>query len=195
MIERAVSAGIPFSWVTADEAYGDNGPLRTFLEDQETSPTCWRSARDHLVEGPTAGPPPGGSDPGPRPPGTWHRVSGPNGAKGRRWYDWALFATTRPQICLLVRRSVARPSELAFYLCHTPQPAARRPGQGRGDPLVRWKGASRRRRTRPALDHYQVRLYKAWYRYVTLAMLALAWLAVTRRKPAPDSQQEQQTAG
>ena len=30
------------------------------------------------------------------------------------------------------------------------------------------------------LDHYQVRLYKAWYRYVTLAMLALAWLAVTR---------------
>jgi hypothetical protein len=30
------------------------------------------------------------------------------------------------------------------------------------------------------LDHYQVRIYKAWYRYVTLAMLALAWLAVTR---------------
>jgi SRSO17 transposase len=30
------------------------------------------------------------------------------------------------------------------------------------------------------LDHSQVRLYKAWYRYVTLAMLALAWLAVTR---------------
>jgi hypothetical protein len=30
------------------------------------------------------------------------------------------------------------------------------------------------------LDHYQVRLCKAWYRYVTLAMLALAWLGVTR---------------
>ncbi len=30
------------------------------------------------------------------------------------------------------------------------------------------------------LDHYQNRLYQAWYRYVTLAMLALAWLAVTR---------------
>jgi SRSO17 transposase len=38
------------------------------------------------------------------------------------------------------------------------------------------------------LDHYQVRLYKAWYRYVTLAMLALAWLAVTRA----DQQQRQQ---
>ena len=32
MIERAVTAGIPFGWVTADEAYGDNGPLRSYLE-------------------------------------------------------------------------------------------------------------------------------------------------------------------
>ena len=29
------------------------------------------------------------------------------------------------------------------------------------------------------LDHYQVRLYPAWYRHVTLAMLAHAYLAVT----------------
>ena len=32
MIERAVSARVPFAWVAADEAYGDNGPLRTWLE-------------------------------------------------------------------------------------------------------------------------------------------------------------------
>jgi SRSO17 transposase len=30
------------------------------------------------------------------------------------------------------------------------------------------------------LDHYQVRQYLAWYRHVTLAMVALAFLAVTR---------------
>ena len=34
MIERAVAAEIPFGWVTADEAYGDNGPLRAFLEER-----------------------------------------------------------------------------------------------------------------------------------------------------------------
>ena len=34
MIERAVSARVPFAWVAADEAYGDNGPLRTWLEQQ-----------------------------------------------------------------------------------------------------------------------------------------------------------------
>jgi SRSO17 transposase len=46
------------------------------------------------------------------------------------------------------------------------------------------------------LDHYQVRLYKAWYRYVTLAMLALAWLAATRAElAAPGSQEEHRTVG
>jgi SRSO17 transposase len=39
------------------------------------------------------------------------------------------------------------------------------------------------------LDLYQVRLYKAWYRHITLAMLALAWLAVTRAALADDTGQ------
>ena len=42
------------------------------------------------------------------------------------------------------------------------------------------------------LDHYQVRHYRAWYRHVTLSMLAHAFLAVAaapgppRRKRGPD---------
>jgi SRSO17 transposase len=36
------------------------------------------------------------------------------------------------------------------------------------------------------LDHYQVRRYDAWYRHVTLARVALAFLAVTRVR-LPDS--------
>ena len=37
------------------------------------------------------------------------------------------------------------------------------------------------------LDHYQVRRYRAWYRHVTLSMLAHAFLAVSARasRPAP----------
>jgi DDE superfamily endonuclease len=94
MIERAVSAGIPFGWVTADEAYGDNGPLRSYLEGRGISYVL-AVARAHLLATP---------------------------AGGRR-YDWALVASVRPEISLLIRRNVSRPSELAFYLCHTPDPA------------------------------------------------------------------------
>ena len=36
------------------------------------------------------------------------------------------------------------------------------------------------------LDHYQVRQHLAWYRHVTLAMVALAFLAVTRAR-LPDN--------
>ena len=45
------------------------------------------------------------------------------------------------------------------------------------------------------LDHYQVRRYRAWYRHITLSMLAHAFLAVTgrnaigppRRKRGPEA--------
>ncbi|MFD9607127.1 hypothetical protein ACFWA3_45030, partial [Streptomyces sp. NPDC059970] len=33
------------------------------------------------------------------------------------------------------------------------------------------------------LDHYQVRLYRAWYRHITLAMAAHAYLTAARATP------------
>ena len=150
------------------------------------SPTCWRSPATTWSPRPRAA---AARTSWPRAAeGAWQRLSCGNGAKGRRWYDWALFATNRPEISLLVRRSASpRPSELAFYLCHTPQPAPLgRPGQGRGHPLG-VEECFQAAKNEAGLDHYQVRLYKAWYRYVTLAMLALAWLAVTRAALADGS--------
>ena len=35
MIERAVKAGVPFRWFTADEVYGNNRALRLWLEQQQ----------------------------------------------------------------------------------------------------------------------------------------------------------------
>ncbi len=172
MIERTIAAGIPFRWVTADEAYGDNGPLRAFLEEQQVS-YVMAVSRDHVITTP-AGRRRADALTAALPKRAWQRISCGNGAKGCRWYDWALIATSRPEISLLIRRNTSRPSELAFYLCHTPRPVPLAP-------LVKVAGARwsveecfQAGKNEAGLDHYQVRLYPAWYRYVTLATLALA---------------------
>jgi len=113
MIKRAAAAGMPFGWVAADEAYGDNRPLRDYLEEEEIAYVLAVS-RDHLLAMPV----------GRRradelaarlPRRAWQRLSCGDGAKGERRYDWALVAAGRPGISLLIRRSISRPSQLAFY--------------------------------------------------------------------------------
>jgi hypothetical protein len=136
-------------------------------------------SRDHVLTVP-AGRIRAGALAGMLPKSAWQRLSCGDGAKGSRRYDWALIAASRPEISLLIRRSVSRPSELAFYLCHTPHPVPL-------SRLVKVAGARwaveecfQAGKNEAGMDHYQVRLYTAWYRYVTLAMLALAFLAATR---------------
>jgi SRSO17 transposase len=193
MIERAIDAQVPFGWVTADEAYGDNGPLRAFLEEKQFGYVLAVS-RDHVITTP-AGRKRADALAAVLPKAAWQRLSCGNGAKGRRYYDWAIIATGRPEISLLVRRSIARPRELAFYLCHTLHPVSlARLAQVAG---TRWavEECFQAGKNEAGLDHYQVRQYKAWYRYVTLAMLALAWLAVTRASLAAPSEPSQAPEG
>src|SRR5262249_57380019 len=86
MIERAVAAKVPFAWVAGDEVYGDNGPLRTWLEQQHIAYVL-AVACDHRV-------PAGAGRPAradelaarlPRRPGP--QLPAGDGAKGRRHYD------------------------------------------------------------------------------------------------------------
>jgi len=176
MIGRAVAAGIPFAWFTADEAYGDNGPLREWLEETGIAYVVAVSC-DHRV--------PAGAGRVIRadtlaakiPPSGWQRVSCGPGSKGERVYDWALVGAG-PARYLLIRRSITS-SELAFYRCWAPAGATLAE-------LVKVAGARwaveecfAAAKNETALDHYQVRKHTAWYRHITLAMCAHAWLAVT----------------
>jgi SRSO17 transposase len=133
------------------------------------------------------------------PPTSWHRRSAGAGAKGPRLYDWAYlpYGDAAPgwEKGLLIRRSLAEPRELAFYLTHADH------GTALSD-LVRVAGARwtieacfpPRTGLRPAgdpgfeaangevgLDQYEVRSWTGWHRHVTLAMLAHAYLAVLRK--------------
>jgi len=114
----------------------------------------------------------------------WVGCSAGGGAKGRRLYDWTGVELTAPAAAgmgrwLLVRRSRAD-GELAFYACYGP---AATPLVG----LVRVAGSRwaveegfEQAKGEVGLDHYEVRRWSGWYRHVTLALLAHAFLAVTR---------------
>jgi hypothetical protein len=115
----------------------------------------------------------------------WQCVSAGRGAKGHRWYDWAFLRLDdgdpspggqAGQRWLLVRRN-RKTRELAFYDCWTPRPVSlatlvRVAGQ-------RWRIEERFQTGKGlvGLDQHQVRRWRSWYRWATLAMLAHAFLA------------------
>ena len=60
----------------------------------------------------------------------WQRISAGPGAKGPRWYDWALIDVTDPAVTsgdgphwLLIRRRISD-GEYAFYRAHAPRPVS-----------------------------------------------------------------------
>ena len=130
------------------------------------------------------------------PAGGWQRLSCADGSKGPRLYDWALIATASARHHLLVRRSLhpaRKASELAFFRCYSPRPVTL--AELAAVAGARWgvEDCFAEAKNEAGLDHYQVRRYRAWYRHITLSMLAHAFLAVTaaaarprhRRPPPP----------
>jgi SRSO17 transposase len=91
MIERAIAAGVPFGWFAADEAYGDNGKLRTWLEECQVRYVLAVS-RDHRVPAGAARTLRADALAARLPKRAWQRLSAGPGAKGHRYHDWAWIA-------------------------------------------------------------------------------------------------------
>jgi SRSO17 transposase len=188
MIGRALDAGTPAGWVGGDEVYGADPALRAGLEKRQVSYVL-AVAKSHRVST-AAGPLRADALAARLPPRAWQRLSAGPGAKGQRWYDWAWIAID-PSLPghrhLLIRRH-RRTGELACYRCYCPRHAAL---------AVLVKAAGRRwaieedfqaSKGLAGLDEHQVRTWTSWYRWVTLAMLALAFLtiaAATERSQRP----------
>ena len=189
MLGRALDAGVPAAWVTADEAYGKDYKFRSWLEQRRIGYVV-AVACNQVVPGHT-GTSRADVLASHAPQDAQKRRSCGEGAKGPRLFDWAVASlpcyedTTPPgwSRWLLVRRSLTRNSkgehELAYYLCCAPAGTA-------DDELIRVAGTRwaveecfQTAKNETGLDHYQVRRYDAWYRHITLAMLAHAYLAVT----------------
>jgi SRSO17 transposase len=197
MITRALDAGVLAAWVAGDEVYGANPGLRAALEARGVGYVL-AVACDHPIGF-------GGATQradallGQVPARAWQQVSCGKGAKGHRYYDWAFLRLDHDhglvpgeqagQHWLMIRRN-QRTGELAYYRCFTRRPV----------PLAvlvkvagrRWTIEERFQTGKGlcGLDQHQVRRWRSWYRWVTLAMLAHAFLVVAAvteriRQPPP----------
>jgi SRSO17 transposase len=184
MLQRALDAGVPFAWVTADEAYGQVKRLRVWLEERRVAHVLATKVNDTVLTR-------HGGDTrvdqlvASLPRQAWKRLSAGPGAHGHRFFDWARVPIRRWEEngfghWVLARRSLSDPTEFAYYVCYGPVTT-------RLKDLVKVAGARwtveecfQAAKNECGLDHYQVRRYDAWYRHITLSMAALAALTAIR---------------
>ena len=182
LLARAFAAGVPAQWVVGDTVYSAD-ELRRWLEGQgrhyvlavAQTHAIWTRGHQRTVEQLVAD----------LPAEAWTRLSAGMGSQGPRWYDWACLALPYAGAVgkahwLLARRSRSDPTKLAYYRVYGPV----------GTPVTEMVRVAGRRWTieegfeqakgEVGLDQYEVRRYDAWYRYITLALLAHAALEVTR---------------
>ena len=189
MLRRALESGVPFAWFTGDEVYGSDRKLRLWLEREEIPHVMAIKSNEKLWARTDKGPLQERADrlASGVEESAWVRCSAGNGAKGPRVYDWAA-VEIRPLRepgkghWLLARRSLAKPGELAYYVCFGPAETAL-------EELVRVAGTRwaieecfEEAKGEVGLDQYEVRRWDGWYRHITLAMLAQAYLTVIRHQ-------------
>ena len=185
LLQRALDAGVPAAWVTADEVYGNDYAFRRALEERGQAYVVAVKRTQAVSTWPpygTIGQAQADALAAALPTEAWQRLSCGEGAQGERLYDWA-YLPLRPALrdgwlhALLVRRHPTRTEELAYYLVHAPKetPLAE---------VVRAAGSRwaiedtfKLAKGQAGLDHYETRSWRGWHRHVTLALWALAILA------------------
>jgi SRSO17 transposase len=189
MIARAIAAEVRFAWVLGDEVYGSDRRLRIDLEQQarpfvlaiRSNEKLWSILDDRMGQHTAA------ALAEAIPEAAWQRLSAGAGAKGERFYDWARVRLMRLQQppwdhWLLVRRHPSKPDQLAYYVVFgladtSLVTLAHVAGQ-------RWaiEECFEIAKQEVGLADYEIRSRHGWYRHITLAMLALAFLAAMRVK-------------
>jgi SRSO17 transposase len=183
MLERTFAAGVELAWIAGDSVYGDDRGLRHWLEGRRQAYVLAVTGKEHLcyeqksqsVSTILGGLPTKG----------WARLSAGAGSKGPRTYDWLYLELGEPvaegwKRGLLIRRSIAKPNELTAYVIFAP--AGTSLAQLVRVAGLRWtvEESIQTGKGEVGLDHYEVRSWTGWYRHMTLAMWAQAFLAVAR---------------
>lgn len=184
MLARAFAAEVPAEWVVGDTVYGYD-ELRLWLEEQQKNYVLAVPETHQVwVQGQ---PQPVGLLAALLPDEAWVVLSAGEGSKGPRLYEWTWLqlpdeteAASEWARWVLIRRSLSDRSERAYYRVYGPATTTlaevvRVTGS-------RWKieEGYEQAKGQVGLDQYEVRTWRAWYRYVTLALVAYAALVVMR---------------
>lgn len=189
MLDRAWASQVPARWVVADTVYSSD-ELRLWLQQHgywyvlavPCSYTVWTGGQAMPVSTLAAQ----------LPPEAWVRLSAGEGSQGPRYYDWGWCqlpyeAADGLAHWLIIRRSLHLPHELAYYHAYAPATSSLADlVQVAG---TRWQieMGFEQAKGEVGLDHYEVRHWTAWYRHITLTLLAHAFLAILRRTLAQSS--------
>jgi SRSO17 transposase len=193
MIARAITAKVPFAFVAADSVYGV-GDIEIMLRKAGKGYVLG-VASNHVFHswskkwaGGTAA-----DIAQSLPKNAWRRLSAGEGTKGPRLHDWAYLeladldageysdTLTSPWTRgLLIRRSIADPTDLAFFSTWCPKATTM-------TKLVaieghRWaiEDSFETAKNEFGLDHNETRSWHGWHRHVSLVMLAFAMMAIIR---------------
>ena len=191
LLARAFAAGVPARWVAGDAAYGRSHAFRRWLEARGRAyalsvplthaVSVEGEGRRQTVAKWAAG----------LPAAAWRPRSAGTGVQGERVDDWVCLPLAEAAApgwrhWLLVRRWAVDPDDLAFYVAFGPEDTPE-------EELVRVCGRRweveegfAQAKGEVGLDQYEVRTWTAWHRFVTLALLAHAYLAVTRLAASRD---------
>jgi SRSO17 transposase len=194
MIERAITAGVPFDWVATDTIYGV-GSIEMQLRRAGKGYVLGAHATDPFNSWGKTPSVAGTAEQIARalPRQAWRRLSAGSGTKGPRLYDWAYveladleaakYSTEHTGVWtrgLLIRRSLTD-HDLAFFSTWCPAGTP-------WDRLVRVEGrrwtiedAFETAKTELGLTHNETRSWHGWHRHVSLVMLAFAMMAVVRQ--------------
>jgi SRSO17 transposase len=185
LFERAVAAGVTFAAIAGDSVYGDDRDLRQYLEAAHQPYVLAISSTEHLWLGhetwsltdlyaQLASVP-------------WERLSCGEGSQGPRWYDWQRVPLNDPaqpgwRRWLVLRRSCRDTHDIDAYRAFGPEDmplAAQVQVIGK-----RWtvEESIQTGKSEVGLDEYEVRSWTGWYRHITLAMWAQAFLSVLRQQ-------------
>jgi SRSO17 transposase len=189
MLGRAFAAGVPAQWVTGDAVYGSNRAFRGWLiGEQRAFVLAVRSDEPLALPDPDGGPiwsAEAGAVGRALPAEDWQRLSVGAGAKGLLVADWAWLplAYQAPEGWahrVLLRRRLSDPGEVVAYHVFGPR-ATTLPDAARVA-VIRWaiEECFETAKGEVGLDEYEVRKWDSWYRHITLAMLAHAYLTVVR---------------